>query len=78
MRNRKNKINKQNRNRSIDTENRLMVARGEGRWELGGKAEGTEEYRLVVTEQSWGVTSTGHMVSNTVITVCGARWVLGT
>ena len=29
--------NKQNRNRLIDTENRLMVTRGEGGWEIQGK-----------------------------------------
>ena len=31
-----------------------IVARGEGAWGLGGKGEGSEKYRLVVTKESWG------------------------
>ena len=42
-------MKKQNRNRLIGTENRLMVARGEGVGGLGGKGEGIEKYRLAVT-----------------------------
>ena len=47
-------MNKQNSNRLADTENILMVARGERGWRLGEKGGGIEKYRLVVTEQSWG------------------------
>ena len=43
-------MNKQNRNRLIDTENRLMVARGEGHRGLDEKGEGIEKYKLVVTK----------------------------
>ena len=44
---------------------------------MGEKGEGIKKYKLVVTEQSWGVKySIGSIVSNTVITMCGARWVL--
>ena len=43
-------MNKQNRNRIIDTENVLMVARGEGFGGLVQKGEGIEKYRLIVTE----------------------------
>ena len=31
----KNKLNKQNRNKLIDTENRLTAVRGEGDWGAG-------------------------------------------
>ena len=47
-------MNKQNRNRLIDRENRLMVARGEGVGVLGEKSKGIEMCKLVVTKQSWG------------------------
>ena len=53
MWNLKNNINKQDRNRFIDTKNRLMVVRGEGTGGLGEKGEGIEQYKLVVTKQSW-------------------------
>ena len=58
----KNKINKnQNRNRVIDTENVLMVARWEGCWEMGKKGEGIRGqidcYRIVmgVYRTAWGI-----------------------
>ena len=55
MCNLKNNINGQaNRNRLIDKENRLMVARGEGIGALGEKGEGIEKYRLVGAKQSQG------------------------
>ena len=44
-------MNKQNRNRLIDTENRLMVARGEWCWGLGEKSKGIEKigsYKIVI------------------------------
>ena len=50
----KKTINKENRNRLTDTENRLMVAKWERIWRLGEKGERIDKYRLVVTKQSWG------------------------
>ena len=47
-------MNKQNRNRIIDTENDLMVARWEGNKGYEQKSEGIKKYKLVVTEKSWG------------------------
>ena len=42
------KQNKQNRKRLIDTENRLMVVRGEGVWRVEvKKGEEIEKYKLV-------------------------------
>ena len=41
-------MNKQNRNRLMDTENIFTVARLGGR--LGNKGEGIKKYKLVVTE----------------------------
>ena len=44
---------------------------------MGIKGGGTEKYRLVVTKQSRDVKyGTGNIVSNNVITMYGARWVL--
>nr|KAF6480675.1 hypothetical protein HJG59_010541 [Molossus molossus] len=75
----KNKINKQNRNRPIDTENILMVAtwyrehfdgchmvRGLEEWVR--KVNGLK-YTLVVTEQSWKQYSTVNVVNDTLITM---------
>ena len=45
-------MNKQNRNRLIDTENKPMVARGVGVGEVGEKGEGIKKHKLVV-QQSW-------------------------
>ena len=50
----KNKINKQNRNSLMDTENILMIARWELVEGLDEKGEGIEKYRLVVTKWSQG------------------------
>ena len=48
-------MKQQNRNRLIDTENILTVARWEGgRGGLGDYGEGIEKCRPVVTEQAWG------------------------
>lgn len=43
-------MNKQHRNRVIDTENTLMVVRGEGNWGLGEKGECIKSHKWVVTE----------------------------
>lgn len=44
---------------------------------LGGNGEGVKEGEPVVTEQSRGVKySPGNTISNTVVTMCGARRVL--
>ena len=37
-------MNKQKRNRLLDTENRLMVARGKGVRELGGNGKEIKKY----------------------------------
>ena len=50
MWNLKNNINKQNTNRLIDPEKRLMVTRGEGRGGQGEKAEWIKKYKSVVME----------------------------
>ena len=44
------KQNKQNRNKLIDAENKLMVTRDEGVGGMGEKGEGTEKYTLAVTK----------------------------
>ena len=54
MWNPKNKINKHNGNRLIDTENTLVSDSGEGVGGLGEKGEGIGKCRSVVTEQSRG------------------------
>ena len=41
-------MNKENRNRLIQSENRLQEGRGVG--ELGGKVLGIKKYRLIVTK----------------------------
>ena len=43
-------MNKQNRNRLIDTEKILSVARWEEDWGTGKKGEGIKKYKLIVTE----------------------------
>ena len=52
MWNLKNKINKQNGNRVVDTENRLRLARGEQFWGATVKGHWLEKYRVVGTEYS--------------------------
>ena len=42
-------MNKQNRNRLIDTENKLVVADRRGLGGLGEKGEGIKKYNLAVT-----------------------------
>ena len=43
-------MNKQNRNRFIDIENKLRVANWAGLGGLGEKGEGIKKYKLVVTK----------------------------
>ena len=43
-------MNKQIRNRLLDTENKLMIARWERVWGLSEKGEGIKKYKLIVTE----------------------------
>ena len=47
-------MNKQNRNRLIDTENKLMATRWEGGKGVGERGEGIKKYKLVITKQSQG------------------------
>ena len=46
----KNKINKQNRNRLIDTENKLKISRWGRMGQLGEKGERIKKYKLVDTK----------------------------
>ena len=50
MWNLKNKINKQNRNRLTNTENKWMVSRQRGVGRMGEKSNEIKKYKLVVTE----------------------------
>ena len=47
-------INKDNRHRLTDTEDILIVANGRELRGLGKKCEEIKNYKLVVTEWSWG------------------------
>ena len=78
MWNLKNKINKQNRNRLIDMESRLAVARGaggSGGWVKKGKGLRSTNWWLQNSPRDVKL-STGNVVNNIVITMCGARWAL--
>ena len=46
-------MHKQNRNRLIDTENILTVARWRAVRRTGEMGEGSKKYKLAVAEQSW-------------------------
>ena len=48
-------MNKQNKNRLIDTENKLVVARWERGWGMGGKAEGIRKHALPVIKAFMGM-----------------------
>ena len=51
MWNLRNKINEQtNRNRLIDTDNKLIVSRREGVGRVDQKGEGIKKYKLTVTK----------------------------
>ena len=41
---------KQNRNRLIDTDNKLRVAWWQGGWGLDEKSEGIEKYKSIITK----------------------------
>ena len=43
-------MNKQNRNRLIDTENIMTVDRWKGVGEMSVKSEGIKKYKLAITE----------------------------
>ena len=72
-------MNIQNRNRLIDTKNRLMTARGEGLWVawLSEKDEGIKKHYFgsykLVTDVKY---SRRNIVTNVVTTMYGARWEL--
>ena len=80
MWNLKNKVHRQNRNKPMDTENRLKVADWRRCGGLGEKGEGIKKHKLVVTKQlqnSHGeVNSIENIVNGIIITVHGAQWVL--
>ena len=74
-------INEQTKSgiRSIDTENRLTAARGEGVEGWMKRVKGREGYRVPLTE--WlrlrnKRHSVGNVVAGIVITLCGDRWQL--
>ena len=76
MWNLKNNINKQNKNRLIDTVNRLMVPEGRGLGRLGAKGEGIERYRQLQNSHGDVKYSIGNIINNVVITMYDAQWVL--
>ena len=70
-------MDKGNRNRHTDTEDRRMAAGREGRG-AGWNGEATEKHRRAVREQSRGAKpSPGNTVSNSVVTMYQPRWALG-
>ena len=70
-------MNKQNRNKLIETGNKLMVARWEEARELCGKGGGIKKYKLVVTGESRGCNAQHREYSNNIaITVDGVKSVL--
>lgn len=65
---------KQNRNKVINTESKLMVGGGEGSKGRVGEGKGIQKYKLPVIKL---VThSTGNRVNNIVITTYSDRWLL--
>ena len=72
----KTQTTKQKRNRLINTENTLTVARQQGGWGMGEKGDRIKKYKLAVTEQSLGHKiqhrEYGH---NIVTTMYSVRWV---
>ena len=77
MRNLKSKINKQNRNRLTDTENRLITARWEGFGRLGETGAGIRGTNWQLQNSHEDVRySIGNVVNNIVITKYGASLLL--
>ena len=77
MWNLKNGVSEQTKQKQICTENRLMVARGEGCGEPGEEGKRTEKYRLVVTDESRRCKySTGNTTTDIIITMYVARLLL--
>ena len=73
MCNLKNKTNKQNRNRLIDTKNNLRVARWEGGEELSEKGKGVKKLQNSHGDVKYSIRN---IVNNIIITVYHARQVL--
>lgn len=71
------KIKQQNRNRLLDAENILTVARWEGVEGYEWKADGIKQHKLLVTEQSWGCKDNlGSIVHNLgTVYVSGGYWI---
>ena len=71
-------MNKQNRNRLIDAESRLMVARRVEVGKMGEKDEEVKKDRLVVTESGYKeqhmAVSYTHLTLPTIHVLCRSRW----
>ena len=77
MWNPKNQPNKQNRNRLTDTENKLVVARGEEGRGWTNEVKGVKRYTLAVIKQKSHrdvMYSMVNIVNNIVITLYGDKW----
>ena len=77
MWNPKNQPNKQNRNRLTDTENKLVVARGEEGRGWTNQVKGVKRYTLAVIKQKSHrdvMYSMVNIVNNIVITLYGDKW----
>ena len=72
-------MNKQNRNRWIDTEREQIDGwQKRGGLRAGERGEGIKKYKLAVTKQLQGCKySIRNIVDNIVITMYHARWALG-
>ena len=69
-------MNKQNRNRCIDTDNTVTLARWRGIKGMGEKCKGLRSTSWQLQNSHRDVKySTRNVVNNTVITMYGARWV---
>ena len=69
-------MNKQNRNRIIDTENVLIVARWEGVWGMGEKVERIKKYNWWLQNSNGDIKySMGNIINISLITMYVVRWV---
>ena len=69
-------MNKQNRNRIIDTENVLIVARWEGVWGMGEKVERIKKYNWWLQNSNGDINySMGNIINISLITMYGVIWV---